>query len=133
MSPVHLRKLGFQRNQPKVREGLSRTRIPGGGHLKHSGGWQEIEGSHTHSAIQIPIQQSSQTRGLKDMDQLLQLHQLLNDLFKWSMDNKRFNLVSHWEELGESFQKICLKEIDFKGLMLITKGWNHTRQFTLLG
>ncbi|MBW0546123.1 hypothetical protein O181_085838 [Austropuccinia psidii MF-1] len=28
----------------------------------------------------------------KDMDQLLQLHQLLKDVFQWSMNNKRFNL-----------------------------------------
>ncbi|MBW0473803.1 hypothetical protein O181_013518 [Austropuccinia psidii MF-1] len=48
------------------------------------------------------------------------------------MDNKRFNLASHWAELGESFQKICLKEIDFKDPMIITKGWNPTRQFRLL-
>ncbi|MBW0536758.1 hypothetical protein O181_076473 [Austropuccinia psidii MF-1] len=47
------------------------------------------------------------------------------------MDNKRFNLASHWEELGASFQKIFLEEIDFKGLMVITKGWNPTRQFRL--
>ncbi|MBW0578279.1 hypothetical protein O181_117994 [Austropuccinia psidii MF-1] len=68
----------------------------------------------------------------KDMDQVLQLHQLLKDLFQWSMDNKRFNLQSHWAELGESCQKICLKEIDFKELMLITKDWNPNRQFRLL-
>ncbi|MBW0581119.1 hypothetical protein O181_120834, partial [Austropuccinia psidii MF-1] len=68
----------------------------------------------------------------KDMDQVLQLHQLLKDLFQWSMDNKRFNLESHWEDLGASCQKICLKEIDFKDLMIITKGWNPTRQFRLL-
>ncbi|MBW0487040.1 hypothetical protein O181_026755 [Austropuccinia psidii MF-1] len=37
MSPVHLRDLGFQRNQPVDREGLSRTRRPGRGHLGHSG------------------------------------------------------------------------------------------------
>ncbi|MBW0570528.1 hypothetical protein O181_110243 [Austropuccinia psidii MF-1] len=37
MSPVHLRNLGFQRNQPEDREGLSRTRRPGGGHLGYSG------------------------------------------------------------------------------------------------
>ncbi|MBW0462446.1 hypothetical protein O181_002161 [Austropuccinia psidii MF-1] len=37
MSPVHLRNLGFQRNQPEDREGLSRTRRPGGGHLGHNG------------------------------------------------------------------------------------------------
>ncbi|MBW0562043.1 hypothetical protein O181_101758 [Austropuccinia psidii MF-1] len=48
------------------------------------------------------------------------------------MDNKMFNLESHWEELGASFQKICLKEIDFKDLMVITKGWNPTRQFRFL-
>ncbi|MBW0588645.1 hypothetical protein O181_128360 [Austropuccinia psidii MF-1] len=68
----------------------------------------------------------------KDMDQVLQLHQLLKDLFQWRMDNKRFNLASHWAELGASCQKICLREIDFKDLMEITKGWNPTRQFRLL-
>ncbi|MBW0522891.1 hypothetical protein O181_062606 [Austropuccinia psidii MF-1] len=65
MSPVHLRDLGFQRHQPEDREGLSRTRRPGRGHLGHSGGWQEIEGNHTHSAIYIQIQQKPQTRGLE--------------------------------------------------------------------
>ncbi|MBW0528138.1 hypothetical protein O181_067853 [Austropuccinia psidii MF-1] len=35
----------------------------------------------------------------KHMDQLIQLHQLLKDLFQWSMDNKRFNRASHWAEL----------------------------------
>ncbi|MBW0517973.1 hypothetical protein O181_057688 [Austropuccinia psidii MF-1] len=48
------------------------------------------------------------------------------------MDNKRFNLASHWAELGASCQKICLKEIDFRDLMVITEGWNSTRQFRLL-
>ncbi|MBW0511877.1 hypothetical protein O181_051592 [Austropuccinia psidii MF-1] len=58
---------------------------------------------------------------LKDMDQVLQIHQLLKDLFQWNMDTKRLNLASHWEELGASFQKICLTEIDCKDLMVITK------------
>ncbi|MBW0586362.1 hypothetical protein O181_126077 [Austropuccinia psidii MF-1] len=48
------------------------------------------------------------------------------------MDNKRFNLESHWAELGASCQKICLKEIDFRELMVITKGWNPTRKFRIL-
>ncbi|MBW0529316.1 hypothetical protein O181_069031 [Austropuccinia psidii MF-1] len=93
MSPVYLRDLGFQRNQPEDREGLSRTRRPGGIQLGHSGGWQNNE-----------------------------LHQLLKDLFQWSIDNKRFNLATHWEELRASWQRIGLKEIDFKDLMVITKG-----------
>ncbi|MBW0526452.1 hypothetical protein O181_066167 [Austropuccinia psidii MF-1] len=65
MSPVHLRKLGIPRKQPEGREGLSRTRIPGGGHFGHSGGWKNIEGNHTHSEIHFPIQQIPQTRGLE--------------------------------------------------------------------
>ncbi|MBW0477592.1 hypothetical protein O181_017307 [Austropuccinia psidii MF-1] len=62
----------------------------------------------------------------KDMDQFLQLHQLLKDLFQWSMDNKGFNLASYWEEVEASLQRICVKEIDFKDLMVISKGWNPT-------
>ncbi|MBW0478716.1 hypothetical protein O181_018431 [Austropuccinia psidii MF-1] len=64
----------------------------------------------------------------EDMDQVLKLHQLLKDRFQLSMVNMRFNLASHWAELGASFQKICLKEIDFKDLMVINKCCNPTRQ-----
>ncbi|MBW0580564.1 hypothetical protein O181_120279 [Austropuccinia psidii MF-1] len=48
------------------------------------------------------------------------------------MDNKRFNMASQWAGCGASCQKIFLKEIDFKDLMVITKGWNPTRKFRLL-
>ncbi|MBW0461929.1 hypothetical protein O181_001644 [Austropuccinia psidii MF-1] len=65
MSRVHLRDLGFQRNQPEDRKGFSRTRRPGRGKLGHSGGWQDTERNHTHSAIHCPIQQEPQTRGLE--------------------------------------------------------------------
>ncbi|MBW0488529.1 hypothetical protein O181_028244 [Austropuccinia psidii MF-1] len=65
MSPVYLRDLGFQMHQPENRESLSRARRPRRGHLGHSGGWQDIEGNHTHFAINFPIQQKPQTRGLE--------------------------------------------------------------------
>ncbi|MBW0509131.1 hypothetical protein O181_048846 [Austropuccinia psidii MF-1] len=65
MSPVHLRNLGFQRIQPEDREGLSRTRRPGRGHLGQSGGWQDTEGNHTNSSIHFQIQQEPQGRGLE--------------------------------------------------------------------
>ncbi|MBW0469296.1 hypothetical protein O181_009011 [Austropuccinia psidii MF-1] len=65
MSPVHLRNLGFQRNKPEERECLSRNRKPARGHLGHSGGWQDTEGNNTHSAINFPISQEPQTRGLE--------------------------------------------------------------------
>ncbi|MBW0486963.1 hypothetical protein O181_026678 [Austropuccinia psidii MF-1] len=68
----------------------------------------------------------------KDMDHVHQLHQLLKNIFQWRKDNKSFNPESHWEELGASFHKICLKEIPFKDLIVITKGWNPTRKFRLL-
>ncbi|MBW0562262.1 hypothetical protein O181_101977 [Austropuccinia psidii MF-1] len=48
------------------------------------------------------------------------------------MGNRRFNLASRWAELRASLQKSCLKEIDFKDIMIITKGWNPTRKFRLL-
>ncbi|MBW0525970.1 hypothetical protein O181_065685 [Austropuccinia psidii MF-1] len=66
----------------------------------------------------------------KDINQVLQLHQVLKNSFQWSFDNKRFKLESHWEELEARCQKICLKEIDFRELMVITKGWNPTRKRT---
>ncbi|MBW0521287.1 hypothetical protein O181_061002 [Austropuccinia psidii MF-1] len=65
MSPVYLRDLGLQRNQPEDREGLSRTRRPGRGHLGHSGGWKNNEGDNINLAIHTPIQQEPQTRGLE--------------------------------------------------------------------
>ncbi|MBW0553792.1 hypothetical protein O181_093507 [Austropuccinia psidii MF-1] len=65
MSPVHPRDLGFQRHQPEDRAGLSRTRRPERGHVGNSGGWKGIDGNHTHSSIQIPIQLKPQTRGLE--------------------------------------------------------------------
>ncbi|MBW0565677.1 hypothetical protein O181_105392 [Austropuccinia psidii MF-1] len=64
MSPVCLRNLGFQRNQPEDRECLFRNRRPGRGHLGHSGEWQDNEENHTHSGIHFPIKQEPQTRGL---------------------------------------------------------------------
>ncbi|MBW0538990.1 hypothetical protein O181_078705 [Austropuccinia psidii MF-1] len=48
-----------------TREGFSRTRRPGRGHLGHSGGWQDTEENHTHSPIHFSIQQQPQTRGLE--------------------------------------------------------------------
>ncbi|MBW0508313.1 hypothetical protein O181_048028 [Austropuccinia psidii MF-1] len=68
----------------------------------------------------------------KDTDQVLQLHQLLKDSFQWRIDQKRFNLASNWEVLRAGFQKIYLKEIPFKDLMVITKGWNPNRKLKLL-
>ncbi|MBW0575502.1 hypothetical protein O181_115217 [Austropuccinia psidii MF-1] len=132
MFPAYLRDLGFQRNQPEDREALSRTRRPGRGNLRHGGGWQNNEGDKINLAIHTTIQQEPQTRGLKGYGSSSSAPPTPKDLFQWSMDNKRFNLASHWAELGASCQKICLKEINFKDLMVITKVWNPTRQFRLL-
>ncbi|MBW0543059.1 hypothetical protein O181_082774 [Austropuccinia psidii MF-1] len=65
MSPVYLRDLGFQRNQPEDREGISTTRGPGREHLGHSGGWQNNKGNNSNPFIHTPIQQEPQTRGLE--------------------------------------------------------------------
>ncbi|MBW0518849.1 hypothetical protein O181_058564 [Austropuccinia psidii MF-1] len=109
MSYVHLRNFGIPRNQQEDRQGLFRTRRPGTGHLGQSGGWQDTEGNHTHSSINLPFQQKPQTRGLEG-----------------------YGSTSHWAEFGASFWRIHLKEIPFKDPMVITKGWNPNRKFKLL-
>ncbi|MBW0525954.1 hypothetical protein O181_065669 [Austropuccinia psidii MF-1] len=65
MSPAYLRDLGFQRYQPEDREGLSRTRRPGRGHLGHSGGWKDNVGDNINPAIHTSVKQKPQTRGLE--------------------------------------------------------------------
>ncbi|MBW0528095.1 hypothetical protein O181_067810 [Austropuccinia psidii MF-1] len=59
MSPVHLR------NQLEDRQSWSRARKPGRGRLENSAGWKDTEGNHTHSSINLPIQQKHQTRELE--------------------------------------------------------------------
>ncbi|MBW0564779.1 hypothetical protein O181_104494, partial [Austropuccinia psidii MF-1] len=63
--PKELRNVVIPRNQLEDREGFSRTRRPGRGHLENGGGWKETEGNNTHSTIHLPIQQKPQTRGLE--------------------------------------------------------------------
>ncbi|MBW0585218.1 hypothetical protein O181_124933 [Austropuccinia psidii MF-1] len=65
MSPVHLRELGFQRNQPEDREGLSRDRRAVRGNLGHSGEWKNNGGDNINPAIHTPNQKEPQTRGLE--------------------------------------------------------------------
>ncbi|MBW0582958.1 hypothetical protein O181_122673 [Austropuccinia psidii MF-1] len=65
MSPVHLRDLGFQRNQPEDRESLSTATRPERGHLGHSSGWQNNEGDNINLSIHTPVQWRPQTRDLE--------------------------------------------------------------------
>ncbi|MBW0543310.1 hypothetical protein O181_083025 [Austropuccinia psidii MF-1] len=132
MSPVHLRDLGFQRNQREDREGLSRKRRPGRGHLGNSGGWQYTDRNPTHSAINFPIQQEPQTRGLERYASSSSAPPIPQRFISMEHGKQEFQPGIPLAELGASFQKICLKEIDFKELMVITKGWNPTRQLRLL-
>ncbi|MBW0588330.1 hypothetical protein O181_128045 [Austropuccinia psidii MF-1] len=132
MSLVHLRDLGFQRHQPEDREGLSRTRRPEEETLD-----TVVDGNKLREIILTPPFTSQFNRNLKpeywkDMDQVLQFHQLPKDLCQWNMNHKRFELETQWADLGASCQKICLKEIEIRELMVITKGWNPTRKFRLL-
>ncbi|MBW0485721.1 hypothetical protein O181_025436 [Austropuccinia psidii MF-1] len=126
MSSLHLRNLGIPRNQPEDREGLEEDTSD-----------TVVDGKTMREIIptlpfSLKFNRNLKPEYWKDMDQVLQLHPLLKDLFQWSMDKKRFNLASHWADLGASCQKICIKEIPSKDLVVITKGWNPTRQLRLL-
>ncbi|MBW0585128.1 hypothetical protein O181_124843 [Austropuccinia psidii MF-1] len=132
MSLVYLRDLRFQRNQPEDREGLSRTRRPGRGHLGHSGGWQSNEGDNISLAIHTPIQQEPQTRELEGYRSSSSAPPTPQRFVSMEHGKQEVQPGISLGKLGASCQKICLKEIDFKELMVITKGWNPTRQFRLL-
>ncbi|MBW0463941.1 hypothetical protein O181_003656 [Austropuccinia psidii MF-1] len=132
MSPVHLRDLGFQRHQPEDEKAC-----PEPEYLEEDTLETAVDGKTLREIIPTLPFTFQSNRNLKaeewkDMDQVLQLHQLLKDLFQWNMDNKRFNQASHWGELGASFQKIFLKEIDFRELML-SSGFTPFRNQQIVG
>ncbi|MBW0462179.1 hypothetical protein O181_001894 [Austropuccinia psidii MF-1] len=112
MSPIYLSNLGIPRNKQDDREDQALDTTKDGRTL-----------SYIIPKLPLTFQfnRDLKPEDWKDMDQVLKLHQLLKNLFQWSMDNKRFNLASHWEELGADFQKICLKEIPLKDPMVITQ------------
>ncbi|MBW0474062.1 hypothetical protein O181_013777 [Austropuccinia psidii MF-1] len=112
MYPVHLRDFGISgTSQMKEKDYLD---------PEDQGLYSMINGKKLREImLKLPLafqfNRDLKPEDWKDKDQVLQLHQLLKDLFQWSMEHKRFNLVSsHWEELGESFQKLCLREMSFK-------------------
>ncbi|MBW0546743.1 hypothetical protein O181_086458 [Austropuccinia psidii MF-1] len=117
MLPLHLRNLGFQRNQPEDREGLSRTRRPGSGHLGHSAGWQDTEGNHNHPAIHFPIQQEPQSRGLARYGSSSSAPPTPQRFISMEHGQQEVQPVIRLGRTWSKFQKICVKEIDFIDLM----------------
>ncbi|MBW0537957.1 hypothetical protein O181_077672 [Austropuccinia psidii MF-1] len=96
MSPLNLRNLGIPNNQPGDREGISKTRRPGRGTLDTVMDGKTLREIIPTLPFTLKLNRNLKPEVWKDMDKVLQLHQLLKYLFQWSMDNKRFNLVSHW-------------------------------------
>ncbi|MBW0486074.1 hypothetical protein O181_025789 [Austropuccinia psidii MF-1] len=108
------------------------ARGPGRGHPGHSGGWQETEGNHTHYEIHLPIQQKPQARGLEGYGSSSSAPPTPQRYFSMEHGKQEVQPSITLAELRASFQKICLREISFKDLMEITRGWNPTRKFRLL-
>ncbi|MBW0565156.1 hypothetical protein O181_104871 [Austropuccinia psidii MF-1] len=84
MSPVHLRNLSFQMNQPEDREGL-----PEPEDLEEDTLDTVVDGKTLREIIPtLPFTFQSnrnlRPKDWKDMDHVLQLHQLLKDVFQWS-------------------------------------------------
>ncbi|MBW0503758.1 hypothetical protein O181_043473 [Austropuccinia psidii MF-1] len=95
MSPVYLRSLGIPRSQPEERQGLLRTRIQEQEALDTVVDGKTLRDIIPTLPFTFQFNRNLKPEGWKNMDQVLQLHQLLKDLFQWSMDNKRFDLASH--------------------------------------
>ncbi|MBW0546593.1 hypothetical protein O181_086308 [Austropuccinia psidii MF-1] len=132
MSPLHLRNLGFKGTNQRTEKACLEPEDLEGDTLDTVVNGKTLREIISTLPFTFQFNKNLKPEYLKDMDQVLQLHQLLKDLFQWSIDNKRFNLASHWAELVASFQKICFKQVGFKALIVITKGWNPTRHFRLL-
>ncbi|MBW0484051.1 hypothetical protein O181_023766 [Austropuccinia psidii MF-1] len=88
-------------------------------------------GKSSHASIHLLIQQKPQARGLEGYGSGSSAPPTPQRFIPIEMDDQRLNLASHPAELGESF-KICLKDIPFKYLMLITEGWSLNRKLKLL-
>ncbi|MBW0505758.1 hypothetical protein O181_045473 [Austropuccinia psidii MF-1] len=132
MSPVHLRDLGFQMHHTEDREGFLEPEDLEEDTLDTVVDGETLREITPTLPFTFQFNRNLKPEDWKYIDQVIQLHQLLKDLFQWSMDNKRFNLASHCAELEAIFQKVFPKEIDFRDPMVIPKGWNPTRQFRLL-
>ncbi|MBW0487598.1 hypothetical protein O181_027313 [Austropuccinia psidii MF-1] len=93
MLPVHLMNLGIPRNQPEDIEGLEEDTLD-----------MVVNGKKLREIIPtlpftFQFNRNLKQEDCKDMDQVLQIHQLFKELFQQSLDSKRFDLASHWEEL----------------------------------
>ncbi|MBW0520804.1 hypothetical protein O181_060519 [Austropuccinia psidii MF-1] len=132
MSPVHLINLGFQRNLQEYREGLSRTRRPGGGHLGNCGGWKDIEVSHTHSAIHIPIYQKPQTRGLEGYGSSSSAPPTSQRLFSMENGQQEFQTIIPLGRMCNKFPEDMSQRDRIQRPYGNHQSWNHTRTFRLL-
>ncbi|MBW0461285.1 hypothetical protein O181_001000 [Austropuccinia psidii MF-1] len=112
MSALHLRNLSVPRNQPEDRKFLFRSRRQG---LFQHGEWQD-----------------TQPRGLERYVSSTSAAPITQRPVPIKNGKQEDQLALHWEELEAGFQTICLREISFKDLMEITKGWNPNKQFKLL-
>ncbi|MBW0568525.1 hypothetical protein O181_108240 [Austropuccinia psidii MF-1] len=84
-------------SKPEDREGFSRSIRPGRGRLGQSGGWQDTEGNHTHSAIHLPIQQKPQTRGLEAYGSISSAPPTTQRYFPMEHGQKEFRVLDERE------------------------------------
>ncbi|MBW0545974.1 hypothetical protein O181_085689 [Austropuccinia psidii MF-1] len=82
MSPVHFRNLGFQRNQPEDREACPEPEDLEGGTLDTVVDGKTLREIIPTLPFTFQFSRNPKPEEWKDMDQALQLHQLLKDLFQ---------------------------------------------------
>ncbi|MBW0543331.1 hypothetical protein O181_083046, partial [Austropuccinia psidii MF-1] len=132
MSPIYLRDLGFQRNQPEDREGLSRTRRPGRAHLGESGAWPNNEVDNINPAIHTPIQQEPQARGLErygSSSSAPPTPQIFVSMEHGKQEVKPgISLGRTWSKFPEYLSQRDRLQRPYGN----PKGWNPTSQFRLL-
>ncbi|MBW0556794.1 hypothetical protein O181_096509 [Austropuccinia psidii MF-1] len=105
MIPPHSKDFGFPRDLSLQREKM----------ISWNRGLEKRE---------VAVVQSHNTPpGMACIEQFVLTHQIFQELLQWGMADREFKPDSHYKELVESIQKISLKEIFFKEL-IIDKKWN---------
>ncbi|MBW0487689.1 hypothetical protein O181_027404 [Austropuccinia psidii MF-1] len=105
MSPIHLRDLGFQRNQPEDREGLSRTRRAGREHLEPQTRGLERHGSSS-AAPPTPQRFISMEHGQQEVQPGIPLGRTLRKLAEDLSQKDRLQRPYGDHQILESHQAV---------------------------
>ncbi|MBW0491587.1 hypothetical protein O181_031302 [Austropuccinia psidii MF-1] len=105
MSPLHLRNLESQGTSQTTEKACLEPKDLEEDTLDPVVDFKKLREIISTMPFTLQFNRNLKPEDWKNVDQVLQLHQLLKHLFQWRMDKETFNLASYWAELQASFQR----------------------------